>query len=114
MYDKINFVPMNEGETFQRDMGIAFVEEKYKFIVIYSDDIIVFSKSDEKHLKHLKKIFLKFRRYGLSLKPKNLKFAMQEGRLVGHIISQQGFKIDLDSVATITKINIPRNQKRIK
>jgi hypothetical protein len=45
------------GATFQRAMDITFAEEKDKFIVIYLDDITVFSDSDEQHLEHMKKIF---------------------------------------------------------
>ena len=59
MYDKIPFGLMNVGATFQRAMDIAFVGEKDKFVVIYLDDITVFSQSDEEHLKHLKQTFLK-------------------------------------------------------
>ena len=54
MYDKMPFGLMNAGETFQRAMDIAFVREKDKFVVIYLDDIIIFSQSDDDHLKHLK------------------------------------------------------------
>jgi hypothetical protein len=54
MYEKIPFGLMNDGETFQRAMNIAFIGEKDKFIVIYLDDIIVFSTYDDKHLQHLK------------------------------------------------------------
>ena len=43
MYDKMPFGLMNDGATFQRAMDIAFVGEKDKFVVIYLDDIIVFS-----------------------------------------------------------------------
>ena len=43
MYDKIPFGLMNARATFQRDMDIAFVGEKEKFVVIYLDDITVFS-----------------------------------------------------------------------
>ena len=43
MYDKMPFGLMNAGATFQRAMDIAFVGEKDKFIVIYLDDITVFS-----------------------------------------------------------------------
>ena len=41
MYGKIHFVLMNAGATFQRAMGIAFVEEKDKFVVVYMDNINV-------------------------------------------------------------------------
>jgi hypothetical protein len=51
-------------------MDIAFIGEKDKFVVIYLDDITVFSKTDKEHHYHLKKIFQKCRRYGLSLNPK--------------------------------------------
>lgn len=53
MYAKMPFGLMNDGATFQRVMDIAFVGEKEKFVVIYLDDIVVFSKLDEEHLKHL-------------------------------------------------------------
>ena len=43
MYDKMPFGLMNVGATFQRAMDIAFVGERDKFVVIYLDDIAVFS-----------------------------------------------------------------------
>ena len=70
MYDKMPFGLMNAGATFQRAMDIAFVGEKDKFVVIYLDDITVFSQSDDEHLNHLKQTFLKCRKFGLSLNPK--------------------------------------------
>ena len=57
MYAKIPFGLMNAGATFQRAMNIAFSEENDKFVVIYLDDIIVYSKYDEQHLQHLKQNF---------------------------------------------------------
>ena len=46
MYDKMSFGLMNAGETFQRAMDLAFVGERDKFVVIYLDDLIVFSNLD--------------------------------------------------------------------
>jgi hypothetical protein len=57
MYDKMPFGLMNAGATFQRAMDIAFVGERDKFVVIYLDDLTVFSKSDEDHIIHLKRNF---------------------------------------------------------
>lgn len=75
-------------------MDIAFSKEKGKFVVIYLDDIIVFSKSDPDHLQHLRKVFHKCRKFGISLKPKKSHFFMEEGKLLGHIISERGIKIE--------------------
>jgi hypothetical protein len=114
MYDKMPFGLMNAGATFQREMDIAFVGERDKFVVIYLDDLTVFSNSDVEHLVHLKQMFEKCRKFGLSLNPKKSHFAMQEGKLLGHIVSREGIKIDLKRVEAIDTINIPRNRKEIQ
>ena len=67
---------MNVGATFQRAMDIYFSENIGYFIVIYLDDITVYSKTDEEHLAHLRKVFEKCRKYGLSLNPKKTLFGL--------------------------------------
>ena len=49
MYAKMPFGLMNAEETFQRAMDIAFIGEKYQFVVIYLDDITIFSRSNIEH-----------------------------------------------------------------
>ena len=56
-YDKIPFTLINVGATFQRDMGIAFKGLINKFVVVYLDDITVYSKNQVDHVPHLKVIF---------------------------------------------------------
>ena len=58
-YTKIPFGMMNVGATFQRAMEIEFAEEKENIVVVYMDDITVYSRSDREHLKHLEKVLLK-------------------------------------------------------
>jgi len=53
MYVKMPFELMNAGANFQRAMDIPFTEEKDRFVVIYLDDITVFSKTVDEHKKHL-------------------------------------------------------------
>jgi hypothetical protein len=92
-------------------MDIAFIGEKDKFVVIYLDDIIVFSKSNKEHYHHLKKVFLKCRKFGLSLNPKKSLFVMKEGKLLGHIISSEGVRIDPSRVEAIDTLSFPRSKK---
>jgi len=54
MYVKMPFGLKNARETFQRAMDIDFAKEIHDFLVIYLDDITVFSKSDKQHLDHLR------------------------------------------------------------
>ena len=85
MYVKMPFGIMNVGATFQRAMDISFAKEIHDFLVIYLDDITIFSKSDYQHLDHLRQVFIKCRNFGISLNPKKYFFGL-EGNLLGHII----------------------------
>lgn len=80
MYVKIPFGLVNAGATFQRAMDIAFAKEIHDFLVIYLDYIIVFSKYDNQHLDHLRRVFIKCRKYGISLNPKKSLFGLEEGK----------------------------------
>ncbi len=72
---------------------MAFANEKDVFLVVYLDDLTMFSKYDEEHLYHLTMVFQKCRKYGISLNLKKSLFAMSEGKLLGHIISKDGIRI---------------------
>jgi hypothetical protein len=110
MYDKMSFGLMNMATL----MDIAFIGERDKFVVIYLDDLTIFSNSDAEHLVHLKQTFEKCRKFGLSLNPKKSHFFMQEGKFLGHIVSKDGIKVDPKRVEDIDTINIPRNKKEMQ
>jgi hypothetical protein len=95
-------------------MDIAFVGEKERFIFIYLDDMIVFSKTDEDHIKHLRHTFVKCIKFGLSLNPIFYYFSMTKGKLLGHIVSKEGVNIDPERVEEIKLISLPRNKKEIQ
>jgi hypothetical protein len=95
-------------------MDIAFIREKDQFVVIYLDDITVFSRSDKEHCHHLRKVFSKCRRFGLSLNPKKSLFSMMEGKLLGHIVSTEGVRIDPSRVEAIQTMSLPRSKKEVQ
>jgi hypothetical protein len=111
MYAKIPFGLMNAGETFQRTMDIIFIGERDKFVVIYLDGIIVFSKSNKEQFQHLRMVFLKCRRFCVSLNPKKYFFSMREGKLLGHIVLIDGVRIDSNRVEAIQTLSLPRSHK---
>ena len=75
------------------------------------DDITVFSQSDDEHLKQT---FLKCRKFGLSLNPKKSHFAVQEGKLLGHLVSADGIRIEPERVKDILKISLPRSKNDVQ
>ena len=111
MYARMPFGLINVGATFQRAMDIAFVGEQDKFLVVYLDDITVFSKNYTERIEHLRRNFEKCRRYGLSLNPQKSLFALEEGKHLGHVVTKYRVKIDPKRVEVIKSIAFPRNKK---
>jgi hypothetical protein len=114
MYVKMPFGLMNVGATFQRAMDITFVEELGIFIFICLDDVTVYSQSNDEHLRHLRQVFEKCRKFGISLHPKKRLSGLEEGKLLGHIISKYGIKIDPSRIESIQKLEHPRNIKELQ
>ena len=82
-------------------------------MVIYQDDLTIYSKEENDHCGHLENIFIKALEYGVSLNPKKCVFVVTEGKLLGHIVSKDGVRIDPKRVMTIDKIPKPKNVKGI-
>ena len=104
---------INAGATFQRAMDVAFANLKDKFMVVYQDDLTTYSKEEKHHCKHFEKFFIKALEYGVSLNPKKCDFFVIESKLLGHIVSKDGVRIDPKRVMTIEKIPKPKNVKGI-
>ena len=114
MYDRMWFNLINVGAMFNRAMDIAFIGEQDKFVVVYLHDITIFSKTDEEPILHLKITFEKCRRYELSLNLKKSEFSLSEGKLLGHIVTQEGVKNDPKLVEAISHILLIQNKKYIQ
>ena len=63
---------------------------------------------------HLRKVFEKYWKFGLSLNPKKTLFRLQEGKILGHIISKEGIKIDPTMIDDILQISHPRSLKELQ
>lgn len=100
-YNRMPFGLINVGATFQRAMNNSFSNLKDKMIVIYLDDLTVFSKTREDHTKDLEKVLRRCREHGISLDPKMKIFCIIEGKFLDHIVSQDDIRIDLENVKAI-------------
>jgi hypothetical protein len=94
MYLRMPFGLMNVGATFQRAMDFSFRDLIQKIIEIYQDDLTVVSKERRDHISHLRIVFERCRKYGISLNPKKFVFGIDKGKLLGHIASEGGISID--------------------
>eukprot|EP00253_Pinus_taeda_P034541 PITA_34541 len=98
----------------QRAMDYAFKGLIGKIIEIYQDDLTVFSKDGISHIDHLRQVFDRCREYGISLNPAKFVFGVTEGKLLDHIISKEGIKIDPERIEAIQKIPLPHNLKSLQ
>lgn len=78
-YRTMPFRLMNIKASFQRAMDIAFQGLVGECIIIYMDNLTVFSKKREDRVPDLKKIFDRCKRYGILLNPKKWMFGVTEG-----------------------------------
>ena len=92
-------------------MNIAFRGLINSSVVIYLDDITVYSKHKNNHVNHLKHIFERFIKFGISLNPEKCYFALSKGKLLGFIVSKKGIHIDPDRIQEIENIPLQHNKK---
>lgn len=113
-YHKMPFGLINVGATFQWGMDISFSNMKIIIIVVYLDDLTVFSKKRKHHIGDLKKVLQWCREHDISLNLKKSIFCVNEGKLLGHIVSQEGIKIDPECVEAIQRLSLPSNKIGVK
>ena len=100
-YNHMPFGLINARATFQWAMDHSFSDLKNKIIVMYLDDLTVFSKHRRDHVHHLESILHQCQTHGILLNPKKSIFGVIEGKLLGHLVSKEGLQIDPESVKAI-------------
>jgi hypothetical protein len=82
-------------------MNKVFMEYLDKFVVVFIDDIIVFSKMEEEHKKHLRLVLEKLRSNKLYAKFSKCEFWLPKVALLGHVISTEGVSVDPGKVKDV-------------
>ncbi|KAL8116605.1 hypothetical protein AgCh_022951 [Apium graveolens] len=112
-YSHYEFLVMSFGLTntpaiFMDLMNIIFKEYLDKFIIVFIDEILIYSKSTGDHAEHLRIALEILRKENLYAKFSKYDFWLQEIQVLGHIASSEGIKVDP------TKIEVIMNWKREK
>ena len=84
------------------------------YCLIYLDDVIVFSKTEEEHLHHLCIVFECFRGHNLKLKPNKCEFFKNEISYLAHHISKEGVQPSKENLKAVARFTPPQTYTGIK
>ena len=104
----------NTRATFQREMDVAFRGLINHFVIVYLDDVTMFSKNRSNHISHLRKVLECCRKFGISLNPKKTIFSVIVGIFLGFVVSKEGIMIDPERTEVISKIPFPSTKKSMQ
>lgn len=104
----------NAPSTFQRLMERCMGDINLKEVVVFLDDLIVFSKTLQEHEARLMKVLERLKEYGLKLSPEKCKFFQSSVRYLGHVVSQHGVETDPEKTATLKTWPVPQNLKELR
>ena len=101
-YTVMSFGLTNAPAYFMNMMNKVFMEFLDKFVVVFIDDILVYSKNEEEHKEHLCLVLGKLREHHLYAKFSKCEFWLKEFGFLGHVISGEGIAVEPTKVVTMT------------
>jgi hypothetical protein len=118
-YTQYEFTVMSFGLTnapayFMNLMNKVFMEELEKFVVVFIDDILVYSKSVEEHEQHLRVVLGKLRAHKLYAKFSKCEFWLEKISFLGHILTAKGVEVDPGKVEIVSNWRQPTNVSEIR
>jgi hypothetical protein len=84
-----------------------------KFVIVFLDEIMVYSKSEEEHEKHLRMVLQVLRDHQLYAKLSKCSFYQEKIHYLGHIISKYGIFVDPEYIEAIRESSAPKNVKEV-
>ena len=104
----------NAPGVFMEYMNRIFHPYLDKFVVVFIDDILIYSKSDEEHAEHLRVVLELLKEKKLYAKLSKCEFWLSEVSFLGHVISKNGIAVDPTKVEAVSQWEAPKNASEIR
>lgn len=113
-YTVMPFGLTNAPTVFQHMANDVFREFLDQFVVVYLDDILIYSRTKEEHEMHVRKVLEKLREFGLYAKLEKCQFDRDKVEFLGYIISTDGISMDPAKIKTILEWEVPKNVRDVQ
>ncbi len=113
-WDRMPFGLCNAPATFQRLMQRCLGGQLVDTMLVYLDDVIVYSPDFESHLQHLEQVFWAMEKYGLKLQPDKCQLFRKEVKFLGHCVSASGVSLDPEKVSVVQGWSAPKTVRQVR
>ncbi|WVZ89982.1 hypothetical protein U9M48_036326 [Paspalum notatum var. saurae] len=113
-YLVMSFGLTNAPAFFMYLMNSVFMNELDKFVVVFIDDILVYSKNEKEHEEHLRIVLSRLREHKLYAKFSKCAFWLKEVAFLGHILSAKGVAVDPSKVEDVLNWKQPQTVTEIR
>ena len=86
----------------------------YRCVIVFIDDILIYSRSWEEHEDHLRLVLEILKREKLFPKFSKCEFWLREVQFFGHVVSEEGIKVDQSKIEAIMKSEQPRSPSKVR
>ena len=100
--------------TFQRLMQSSMNDLVLRILLVYLDDVLVFSRDFKEHLKRLETVFTRLRQIGLKLNPEKCRFGARNVNYLGHVISEEGIATDPGKISAVNDWPTPKTTRELR
>ena len=104
----------NAPGTFQRLMNYVLQDYIGKFVAVYLDDIIIYSKTFEQHIDHVNLVLAALRNAILKIKLKKCYFCFPNISFLGHIVGRNGISVDPAKIEKVKNFPTPKDVKSLR
>jgi hypothetical protein len=110
----MSFGLTNAPAYFMNLINKVFMEELDKFVIVFIDDILIYSKSVKEHEQHLRVVLEKLRVHKLYAKFSKCDFWLEKVAFLDHILTAEVVAVDLEEVKTVSNWQQPTNVSEIR